>query len=85
MTNRLVTLSSLRDRRVRNTDVKIGDPIYAIQDVKTRLYFIWAYTDIKMAEWIRTRVTPGSDTDIAANWRRKVGEVVPTDTSCPSD
>ena len=73
--NQIVSFASMRPRRVRGTHVSVGDTLYAIQDIRSRLYFIWCYTQLDQAEFIAGRVSPKDATDIAANWRRSKNEL----------
>jgi len=78
--NKIVQYSANANRKVRGTDVKKGDQLFAIQDIDTRLFFIWAYTSREMAEMISKRVSPQSEADRQANWRRYLVQLTPTDT-----
>lgn len=78
MPNVVLTFPCNKPRKVRGTDVKLGQPLYAIYNTEAGLYFIWAYTNHAMADYIAWRVLPGDPTDIAANWRRAVDQLTPT-------
>ncbi len=66
-------------RHVRGTDIKVGQPVYAIQ--KGELFFVWSYSDLAMAEYMDVKLTgPESLVDEQANWRRSTVLCTPTDT-----
>lgn len=67
--NRVISFASPVSRKVRGTNVRKGQTIYAIQDTHTGLFWIWCYTDRAYAKRIANRVHPDGPTDIAANWR----------------
>lgn len=74
----VISFISRRRRHVRGTKVEVGDILYAVR--KGDLYWIWAYSDKGMAAHMDNRLTgPISLVDEAANWRRTVGELTPTD------
>ena len=53
--------------------------LYAIQDEKTGLYFIWCYSDKKFATQMSYRISPVDEKDINANWRSSIRELVKSD------
>lgn len=64
-------------RKVRGTDIKEGDTLYAIR--RGNLYFIWSYLHREMAEWINARLAnPADATDRAANWCTSPHHTKPT-------
>lgn len=73
----IVPFESHCDRRVRGTSIRKGQTLYAIR--KRGLYFIWAYSNLEMAQSIDRDVEIGDDTDRAANWRRSLDQLIPTD------
>jgi hypothetical protein len=77
--NRVVTFQSNQRRKVRGTDVMPGDTLYAVQDTNTNYYFIWAYTNKEQAEYISRIARIENETDLGANWRRKLDQLIPTD------
>jgi hypothetical protein len=74
----LVKFTARKARKVRGTDIAVGDTLYAIK--KGRYYFIWAYLDKDMAEWIDGIVKPKPGVNIAANWRQSLDQLTPTAT-----
>lgn len=76
--NTIVEHYAKKARKVRGTDVKIGDKLYAIKHGKTGLFFIWTYVNREFAEKVSQRIAPNNPTDIAANWRKNVDELTPT-------
>lgn len=74
----LVKFTARKARKVRGTDIAVGDTLYAIK--KGNYYFIWAYLHKDMAEWIDGRVEPKPGVDIEANWRRSLDQLTPTAT-----
>lgn len=68
----------LSARRGTNA-VEPGTVLYAIQDVKTNMYFIWCYTNKAFAERMLTRINIGSDVDRDANWRYDLDDLVHSD------
>lgn len=77
----IITHISSRDRKVRGTDIKTGDTLYAIEKIFDgfRLYFIWAYSDKAMAEYIDSKLDgPTSQADRQANWRVSLTALTPT-------
>lgn len=78
----IIEHESTRDRKVRGTDIKKGQMLYAIAKVVNgfRLYFIWTYSDKAMAEYIDNKLDgPVSEVDRQANWRLALQDLVPTD------
>lgn len=79
MNNIVVPFRAPARRNVRGTKVEAGQTAFAIQDQKTRLYFIWAYSDETYANKIASRVKPESEVDIQANWRRTLERLTISD------
>jgi len=79
MTNELRVFNAFRSRKVRGTEIKQGDTLYAIYNRDYRLYFIWCYKDKEFARKVMEKVEPVSEADIQANWRRKMDQLVPTE------
>ena len=72
----IVAFTAKKARKVRGTDIKAGDTLYAIR--KNGMYFIWCYIDAEFAKKIDEKATPGNATDISANWRHSLDELVPS-------
>lgn len=70
--------NSKREVNKRGTKVAIGQPLYAVR--VGDLYFIWCYTDKTFAEKMNDKMSNGpvDERDRAANWRRTLGELVPS-------
>lgn len=77
--NRVISYQSFANRKVRGTDVKQGQLLYAIKNEPTGLFFIWSYSDEAYAHKIADRVTPGDAMDRAANWRTGTRQLTPSD------
>lgn len=72
MANSVYVFTSPVTRKVRGTDVQLGQELYCIQDDETGLYWIWAYTTKEYAERIAKRVSIENEEDRAANWRGRL-------------
>ena len=77
----IIEHESTRDRKVRGTDIRKGQMLYAIAKMVSgfRLYFIWTYSDKAMAEYIDSKLDgPTSEVDRQANWRVALQDLTPT-------
>lgn len=77
--NRLVPYRAFTARHVRGTSIEKDQPLFAIQDPETGLYFIWSYTDEQFAKRMQNRVKIDSEIDKQCNWRQDLHELVPSD------
>lgn len=76
MTNSIQQYYAFAPRKVRGTNVERGQPLYAIYNEETKLYFIWAYTNKEFAEKMLTRVEPTTPVDMSTNWRKSLQELL---------
>ena len=72
----IVEFKAFLPRKVRGTNVAAGDTLYAVR--KAGLFFIWAYADREMAEYIDGRAKLEGQADTSANWRRNLRDLVVT-------
>lgn len=66
-------------RIVNGTTIAKGQNLYAIQDVRSGLLFIWSYLNKDYAERIAKRVKPSDKFEITYNWRKTIRELTPSD------
>lgn len=73
----IIQYTATKARKVRGTNVARGSILYAVK--KGPLYFIWSYVNKDAAEKIDAKlVSPSDATDIAANWRLSIMDLVPS-------
>lgn len=81
MTNKVVKYKASHARKVRGTDVKKGQTLYAVQNKINGLFFIWSYTSKEQAEAIAAKVGIDGVADEMANWRADISACIPSDTT----
>lgn len=75
----LVEYNAYKKRYVRGTHVDAGQKLYAVE--YDGWYFIWSYSSEEFARKMVNKLCngPSSVSDLSANWRRDLRDLIPSD------